>query len=35
MRSGEDPAGPAADKKGRDEAWARWKDLLKKTAATP
>jgi carboxymethylenebutenolidase len=33
MRSGEDPNGPAADKKARDEAWARWKELLKKTAA--
>ena len=37
MRSGEDPGGPAGDKKARDEAWTRWKDLLKKTAtpATP
>jgi carboxymethylenebutenolidase len=32
MRSGEDPAGPAADKKGREDGWARWKELLKKTA---
>jgi len=28
MRSGEDPSGPAADKKARDEAWERWKKLL-------
>jgi carboxymethylenebutenolidase len=32
LRSGEDPNGPAADKKARDEAWARWKELLAKTA---
>lgn len=32
MRSGEDPAGGAADKKGRTDGWARWKELLKKTA---
>jgi carboxymethylenebutenolidase len=30
MRAGEDPAGTAANKKARDEAWARWKELLKK-----
>jgi carboxymethylenebutenolidase len=30
MRSGEDPAGGEADKKARDEAWARWKELLAK-----
>ncbi len=30
MRAGEDPAGNAANKKARDEAWARWKELLKK-----
>jgi carboxymethylenebutenolidase len=34
LRSGEDPAGPAADKKAREDAWARWKELLKKTAAS-
>ena len=28
MRGGEDPAGNAGDKKGRDDAWARWKQLL-------
>jgi carboxymethylenebutenolidase len=30
MRGGEDPNGRAGDKKARDEAWVRWKDLLKK-----
>jgi carboxymethylenebutenolidase len=31
MRAGEDPANTvAANKKARDEAWTRWKDLLKK-----
>jgi carboxymethylenebutenolidase len=30
MRGGEDPAGRESDKKARDEAWARWKELLKK-----
>jgi carboxymethylenebutenolidase len=30
MRGGEDPAGREPDKKARDEAWARWKELLKK-----
>jgi len=30
MRAGEDPAGNAANKKARDEGWARWKELLKK-----
>jgi carboxymethylenebutenolidase len=30
MRAGEDPAGNAANKKARDEAWVRWKELLKK-----
>ena len=30
MRAGEDPQGNAANKKARDEAWARWKELLKK-----
>ena len=31
MRAGEDPANTVeANKKARDEAWARWKDLLKK-----
>lgn len=30
MRSGEDPAGPAADKDARTKAWERWKNLLKK-----
>lgn len=30
MRAGEDPAGNDANKKAREEAWKRWKDLLKK-----
>jgi carboxymethylenebutenolidase len=30
MRAGEDPAGNAPNKKAREDAWARWKDLLKK-----
>jgi carboxymethylenebutenolidase len=30
MRAGEDPNGRPADKKARDEAWQRWKELLKK-----
>ena len=30
MRSGEDPAGEAANKKAHDEAWERWKKLLGK-----
>jgi carboxymethylenebutenolidase len=30
MRSGEDPKGDAANRQGRDEAWKRWKALLKK-----
>ena len=30
MRAGEAPDASPANKKGRDEAWARWKDLLKK-----
>jgi carboxymethylenebutenolidase len=30
MRGGEDPNGREADKKAREEAWARWKELLKK-----
>lgn len=30
MRAGEDPKGNAANKKARDDAWARWKELLKK-----
>jgi carboxymethylenebutenolidase len=30
MRGGEDPSGREADKKAREEAWARWKELLKK-----
>ena len=29
MRAGESPEGSADDKKARDEAWARWKELLK------
>ena len=29
MRAGEDPAGNDANKKAREEAWARWKSLLK------
>ena len=29
MRTGEDPAANDANKKARDEAWKRWKDLLK------
>jgi carboxymethylenebutenolidase len=31
MRQGEDPKGREADKKARDEAWKRWKELLKNT----
>jgi carboxymethylenebutenolidase len=30
MRAGEDPGGNAANKKAREEAWKRWKELLKK-----
>ncbi len=30
MRAGEDPAGNEANKKAREDAWKRWKDLLKK-----
>src|SRR5262249_28865174 len=30
MRGGEDPSGREADKKAREEAWTRWKELLKK-----
>jgi len=30
MRAGEDPAGGEANKKAREDAWKRWKDLLKK-----
>ncbi len=30
MRAGEEPGANAANKKARDEAWMRWKDLLKK-----
>ena len=30
MRAGEDPKGNAANKKAHDDAWARWKELLKK-----
>jgi len=30
MRAGEDPSGNDANKKAHDEAWKRWKDLLKK-----
>ncbi|MBI2947763.1 MAG: dienelactone hydrolase family protein [Verrucomicrobia bacterium] len=30
MRAGEDPSGNAANKKAREEAWKRWKELLKK-----
>lgn len=30
MRGGEDPNARPGDKKGRDEAWGRWKELLKK-----
>lgn len=30
MRAGEDPAGNEANKKAREEAWKRWRDLLKK-----
>jgi carboxymethylenebutenolidase len=32
MRAGEDPAGTEANRKARDEAWARWKALLKKNS---
>jgi carboxymethylenebutenolidase len=28
MRDGDDPNGNPANKKARDEAWKRWKDLL-------
>lgn len=35
MRAGEDPAGSAANKKARDDAWKRWMDLLGKIAAAP
>ena len=31
MRAGEDPAGNEANKKAREDAWKRWKDLLKKS----
>jgi carboxymethylenebutenolidase len=30
MRAGEEPNASAANKKARDEAWARWKTLLQK-----
>ncbi len=30
MRAGEDPGGNEANKKARDDAWKRWKELLKK-----
>ena len=30
MRAGEQPNPSAANKKGRDEAWQRWKEILKK-----
>ena len=30
MRAGEDPAGNEANKKARDQAWQRVKDILKK-----
>ena len=30
MRAGEAPDARPADKKARDEAWKRWKELLKK-----
>jgi carboxymethylenebutenolidase len=33
MRGGEDPMGREGDKKARTEAWTRWKELLKKSAA--
>lgn len=32
MRGGEAPNGREGDKKARDEAWTRWKELLRKTA---
>jgi carboxymethylenebutenolidase len=32
MRAGEQPDADSANKKARDEAWARWKDLLKKAS---
>jgi hypothetical protein len=28
MRQGDDPRGPEADRKAREEAWKRWKQLL-------
>lgn len=30
MRAGEDPNGSAGNKKAREEAWARWRDLLRR-----
>ena len=30
MRDGDDPIGKGENKKARDEAWGRWKELLKK-----
>jgi carboxymethylenebutenolidase len=30
MRAGEEPSASGANKVGRDEAWKRWKELLKK-----
>jgi hypothetical protein len=30
MRAGEDPKGSAANRKAQEEAWIRWKELLKK-----
>jgi len=30
MRAGEDPSKMDANRKGRDEAWVRWKEILKK-----
>ena len=32
MRGGEDPAGREGDKKARDDAWKRWKELLEKAS---
>lgn len=35
MRSGEQPDASEANRKAREEAWVRWKDLLKKMSAAP
>lgn len=35
MRTGEDPAGKPANQKARQEAWGRWKDLLRRLDESP